>query len=349
MESGSRSERIGWDRMKLDRELAGARVYLRDYRPDDLDFATGMWLDGENGRYLSDPAWDYVDAPFQRALDTLQDSPLGYYLTACQRDGERIGTCCVFPDEGREGYDIGYCVHKSRWGQGFGMEIVGLLTAWVRTQGGRWVTAEVADDNHPSRRVLEACGFTMGRATEFEKYHMGVRYKSHIYQLPLPPEIALGERTAGTTAYSFTKMNTEAIRKTLPMRAQTVEEAVADFHASQRPGASSFGRTILMDGRHVGDVWCYGIDPAGMPNAMVGYCVFEQPLWGQGAASKALALFLPDIAQKYGLKTVGAFTFSENLPSIRVLEKNSFCLAEEFVEGGVPSRYYQLDLEQKKV
>ena len=114
--------------MKINTELTGARVYIRDYRPADLDFAAGMWLDGENGRYLSDPARDYVDEAFQKALDTLQDSETGCYLTVCLNGtGERVGTCCLFPDECREGYDIGYCVHKSRWGQGLAGEAVGLL------------------------------------------------------------------------------------------------------------------------------------------------------------------------------------------------------------------------------
>lgn len=334
--------------MKLHTELAGPRLRIRDYRPADLDFAAGMWLDPENGRYLSDPTRDYVDTAFQSALDTLQDSPLGYYLTVCL-GREPVGTCCLFPDESGQEYDIGYCVHKSRWGQGFGAEIVDLLAAWVRAQGGKRMTAEVADANLPSRRLLEGRGFVMGPASEFKKYHMDLCYPSHIYRLALAaPAITLGLRTAETAAVSFARMDNEAIRKTLPMRAQSVEEAVADFHASQSPGASSFGRTILADARHVGDVWCYGIDRTSTPNAMVSYCVFEQPLWGQGAASTALALFLREVGEKYGLNAVGAFTFADNLPSIRVLEKNGFRLMEEFVEDGAASRYYQLDLHQEK-
>lgn len=162
-------------------------------------------------------------------------------------------------------------------------------------------------------------------------------------------DITLSSRTAETAAIYFEKTNNEFIRKFLPQKARTAEEAAADFHASQRPGASSFGRTILADGEYVGDVWCYCIDPADTPGAMVSYCVFERALWGRGAASRALALFLPEIARKYRLNTVGAFTFADNLPSIRMLEKNGFRLMEEFTEDGVPSRYYQLDLRQKKV
>ena len=156
--------------------------------------------------------------------------------------------------------------------------------------------------------------------------------------------ITLGVRTAETAAIYFEKTNNDTIRKVLPQKAQTMEEAMADFHVSQRPGASSYGCTILADGAYVGDVWCYCIDPAGVPNAMVSYCVFEPALWGQGAASSALAQFLPEIVLKYDLKTVGAFTFSHNLPSIRVLEKNGFVLMEEFVEDGVSSKYFQLNI-----
>ena len=137
-------------------------------------------------------------------------------------------------------------------------------------------------------------------------------------------DIILANRTAETAAIYFEKINNETIRKLLPQKAKTVEEAVADFHASQRPDATSYGRN------------------------MVSYCVFEQTLWGQGIASKALAMFLLEITWKYGLKAVGAFTFSHNLSSIRVLEKNGFRLMDEFFEDGIPSRYYQLNLEQGK-
>ena len=157
-------------------------------------------------------------------------------------------------------------------------------------------------------------------------------------------DITLGTRTAETAAIYFEKTRSPSIRKTLPQKAQTADEAVADFYASQKPGASSFGRTILADGRYVGDVWCYCIDQSADPNAMVSYCVFEQALWGLDIASTSLGLFLREIGPKFGLKTVGAFTCADNLPSIRVLEKNGFQMMEEFTEDGVLSRYYQISL-----
>jgi len=152
--------------------------------------------------------------------------------------------------------------------------------------------------------------------------------------------VTLGSRTAETVTIYFEKTRSPAIQKTLPQKAQSLEEALADFRKTQGPYAQSFGRTICADGQYVGDVWCYCIDPDGDPQAMVSYCVFEQELWGRGIAAKALELFLEEVREKFGLERIGAFTFAANTGSIRVLEKNRFRLQESFAEDGVESRYY---------
>lgn len=152
--------------------------------------------------------------------------------------------------------------------------------------------------------------------------------------------VTLDRRTEETVAIYFERARQPAIRSSLPQRAQTLEEALADYRRTQEPGARSYGRTIRADGRYVGDVWCYGMDPAGDPQAMVSYCVFDQSLWGRGIATRALGLFLEEIRERFGLARVGAFTFVANAGSVRVLEKNGFRLAESLVEDGVESGYY---------
>lgn len=153
--------------------------------------------------------------------------------------------------------------------------------------------------------------------------------------------VTLHDRTAVTAAVYFHRAHTPAIRETLPQTARTLEEALAGFRQSQEPGARSYGRTIHADGQYIGDVWCYGIDPEGDPQAMVSYCVFEQALWGRGAATAALRLFLEEIRERFGLERIGAFTFASNAGSIRVLEKNGFRLRESFMEDGVESGFYE--------
>ncbi len=154
-------------------------------------------------------------------------------------------------------------------------------------------------------------------------------------------EIRLGERTAQSVRIYFEKVQNPKIKAVLPQKAKTVEEALQDYEATLLPGASSCGRIILADGVYIGDIWCYGMDPNDTPNAMLSYCVFEESYWNKGVATESVGLFLRQACEKYGLKTVGAFTYADNIASIRVLEKAGFSLEEEFTEDGRASRFYQ--------
>lgn len=172
--------------MKLKNRLMGARLCIRSYSREDLAFSTGMWFDRENGKYLSDPEAGYADGEYQKALDGMEDSPEGYYFIVELKTSETpIGTCCAFPDETGKSYDIGYCIDKKYWGQGYGTETVGLLVNWVRAQGGETVTAEVAVENRASHALLKKHGFTVQKEGEFQKYNMDVRFKSCFYRLCL--------------------------------------------------------------------------------------------------------------------------------------------------------------------
>lgn len=153
--------------------------------------------------------------------------------------------------------------------------------------------------------------------------------------------ITLQPRTADTVRIYFEKAGTAEIKKLLPQKAKSLEEALADFEKTQQPGATSFGQTIYADGTYVGDIWCYCIDPAETPNCMVSYCIFDPLYRNRGVATAALRLFLDRIRTQLQIHTVGAFTFSSNAASLRVLEKNGFSTVEEFEEDGIPSKYLQ--------
>ena len=136
-------------------------------------------------------------------------------------------------------------------------------------------------------------------------------------------KIELRERTAGHVRIYFEQTQDEQIERMLPR------------------SAASFGRTIYADGRYVGDVWCYCIDCEQSPNAMLSYCIFDKALWGKGAATEAVGLFLQQAVERFSLRSVGAFTFADNKASIRVLEKNGFAVQESFVEDGRESVYLE--------
>jgi len=156
--------------------------------------------------------------------------------------------------------------------------------------------------------------------------------------------IQLGNRSAGTVRIYFEKAQAPAIKAVLPQKAQTVEEALKDYYDSLLPGASSFGKTILADGAYIGDIWCYCIDPHSEPNAMLSFCIFDEKYRSRGIMTEAVSLFLSEACARYGLKTVGAFTFSDNPASSRVLKKSGFTLAEEFTDNGRESKYFQLKI-----
>lgn len=168
--------------MKIEQPMLGKRICLRNYTESDLTFLTDMWFDEENGKYMSDPTREYVDETFQKALDTLGESEYGYYLVIELADTkERIGSACMFPDENKKVYDIGYCIHKSKWKQGYGSESIALMLEWLKVHGAEKVTAEVAVDNLPSNMLLRKFSFEIEKKTEFKKYNMDVRFDSYIY------------------------------------------------------------------------------------------------------------------------------------------------------------------------
>lgn len=168
--------------MRIDKELIGRRIRIRNYEPSDLGFVTDMWLDPENGKYMSDPTAEHVDATFQKALDTLHESSFGCYLIVeLAAAGERVGSFSVFPEEDGKVYDIGYCIHRSHWNCGLGSEVLALMLDWIQSQGAKKVTAEVAVDNIASNALLQKFGFEVEKKTAFKKYNMDIRFDSYIY------------------------------------------------------------------------------------------------------------------------------------------------------------------------
>ena len=157
--------------------------------------------------------------------------------------------------------------------------------------------------------------------------------------------INLCDRTEASVRLYYEKAQQPEIKKVLSQKAKSVEEAVSDYKQTLRPDSASCGRTVYANGTYVGDVWCYRIDKTETPNAMLSFCIFERSFQNKGIATDAVALFLKEIRKKYYVNTIGAFTFSENRASQRVLEKSGFQLMEEFCEDGIESRYYQLDFD----
>jgi len=153
--------------------------------------------------------------------------------------------------------------------------------------------------------------------------------------------IELRARTEHQVRIYFDRTRDEEIQRMCPQKAQTVEEAIADFRKTLEADANSFGRTVYADGKYVGDVWLYCIDEEENADAMLSFCLFEKELWGRGIMTEAVRMFLEETERRFSLRTVGAFTFVENRGSQRVLMKNGFVLQESFFEDGRESGYFE--------
>lgn len=176
----------GGENVKLKRTIQTKRLRLRPYRREDLPFVTEMWFEPETNRYLSDPLPQYVDDTYRNALAQMENSKNGCYLIAEERKTARpVGSCCVFPDEAGSVFDIGYCIHRELWGQGYGGEMVEGLVRWAWQNGAQAVTAEVAQANTASNALLRRLGFSAVGESSFRKYNMPVEYASTFYRMEM--------------------------------------------------------------------------------------------------------------------------------------------------------------------
>lgn len=170
--------------MLLVKNLETPRLTIRSWKKSDKEFTLSLWGDKENGKYMSDPIRENMDEAYLKLVDEMEDNPDGYYLIAESKDdGTPVGTCCIFPQNGN--YDIGYCISKHRWKEGLGTEMVAAIIRKVRAEGGKSVTAEVADVNRASVALLRKFGFAENRKTRYKKWGEETYFDAHYYKLKL--------------------------------------------------------------------------------------------------------------------------------------------------------------------
>ena len=172
--------------MQISHPLSTQRLTLRNYQKSDLPSLAAMWFDPENGKYLSDPAAEYIDEVYRAALDKLENSSDGYYLTVILNGTkEIIGSCFMFPDRQANRLELAYCIHKAHWRTGCATEVLSLAVSWAKENNYTEITAEAAKENIASHALLIKNGFTVTGSSEFKKYNMDISYESYIYSKKL--------------------------------------------------------------------------------------------------------------------------------------------------------------------
>lgn len=142
--------------------LETPRLILREFVPEDWREVHEYASDPEVTRYMS---WGPNDeaatiqfvatAIVKQKAEPRTDYDLAIVL---REDGKLIGGCRIY----RKGFgmgEMGYCLHRNYWNQGYGTEAVRALLEWAFTSGGfHRVYAKCNPSNIGSARVMEKNG-----------------------------------------------------------------------------------------------------------------------------------------------------------------------------------------------
>ena len=155
-------------------ELRTARLRLRGWRPDDVDFLFDLYSREEVQRYIGlVPRVMTVRAEAQERLDRLVahplPAPLGVWAVAREDDGRLLGVLLLKPipasgpEEPRRpsgDIEIGWHFHPDAWGHGYATEAAGRVLAHAFDSGLTRVVAVTNPANSASQQVCRRIGMT---------------------------------------------------------------------------------------------------------------------------------------------------------------------------------------------
>ncbi|MBB6631838.1 GNAT family N-acetyltransferase [Clostridium algidicarnis] len=167
-------------------DLETNRLIIKKTKKEDTEFCLDMWLDDEMGRYLSDPPRDKVGETYLKWREDVESYNGCYYFVAVSKEtGNYIGACSTVPSEDQEHWDIGYSVHKKYWRKGYATEMIRALIDFCYINGGRKITADVAQQNSGSNAVLRKVNFHIEKEGTFKKSGTDIIYDDYTYKLDL--------------------------------------------------------------------------------------------------------------------------------------------------------------------
>ena len=156
--------------------LVSPRLVLRPARAEDADALHAHYRDPDAMRYWSHAP--HTDPAQTRATieGAIRAQTWRLWAVTLAGDDAAIGTLAV--GEHRPGVvQIGYSLLRAHGGRGLAREAVVAVLDWLfGAEGLRRVFADIDPDNAPSRRLVEALGFTLEGVLRAEwETHIGVR------------------------------------------------------------------------------------------------------------------------------------------------------------------------------
>ena len=139
---------------------------IRPIEPKDAAGLVEVRSSPEVARYQTWTAFTAADAEALVAAmrgRTIRASGRWYQLAiAARQDDWVVGDLALrFPVDDPSQAEIGFNVARKHWRKGYGREAVATGLGWLHAHRGVRRVFAVADErNHPSRRLLESCGFS---------------------------------------------------------------------------------------------------------------------------------------------------------------------------------------------
>lgn len=166
------------------KDIVTSRLIIRSTKEEDGPFCLSIWLDDEMGKYLGDPPREKADESVLNFAQGIEEQE-GWvpFVVFLKETGEPIGTCSIVPSDDQLLWDLGYCVHKDYWHQGYATEIIKALIDFGGSKGIKSFTAKVAKENAGSNAVLRKLGFSVAEEGTFKKQHTDIVYEEYTYRL----------------------------------------------------------------------------------------------------------------------------------------------------------------------
>lgn len=141
--------------------IVTTRLGMRFLISEDVDLLLDLESDPDVQQFSATGIKNYeqTKATVKRFLSNYTVNGLPCFLVFNLATDEFIGRAGFIFWENTGDIEVGYCLHKKYWGQGYATEILNKLLVWARKNISiEYISACVDVNNVASARVLEKCG-----------------------------------------------------------------------------------------------------------------------------------------------------------------------------------------------
>ncbi|MCI8441797.1 MAG: GNAT family N-acetyltransferase [Provencibacterium sp.] len=168
----------------MERFMETERLILRPLTGEDAKDVFEWTGDPAVNRYMPYPLYQNIRQVSEWIAGIRpEDNEFGFFLKAA---GKVIGAGSICYCQKRKAYNLGYNLNRAFWGNGYATEAAKALIDWAyHTLGARDFTANHANANTASKRVIQKCGFVFERCGQYSRFDGSETFDASYYTLHL--------------------------------------------------------------------------------------------------------------------------------------------------------------------